>query len=114
MPFTLNKAEYFFGMGRDEGVYQTEAIAFMNGYTSIEHKNLFDEYKIIYNKYKVFVDNLFVKGYYPICRRPDLKFPEKPDNLLQGYFHGLHSFSALLGFAGFICGIENMSVIQPQ
>ena len=111
LPFTLNKAEYL-GMGRDEGVHQTEAIAFMNGYTSIEHKNLFDEYKIIYDKYKDCIDNLSLGGYNPIGRRSDLKFPKNPDNLLQGHFHGLHSFSALLGFAGFICGIENMSVIQ--
>lgn len=113
-PFTCQKGE-FFGMGQDEGVYQTEAIALAYGSTSLD--NSFDEYDTLETEsekeqYLAFVDSFY--GLYRVERNSNRQeYVNKASNIrytnnTTGIYQGIHAFSALLGLWVKVLGYDKM------
>lgn len=128
LPFTYNKFE-FFGMGQDEGVYQTKAIGLMYGKTAIqqdfeEYSTLDDDAKSIFRKsiksnllgfyeYGESIDNSYTDLYDYGDRLDNFEQIEKTKmSEVSGVYHGNPNFSALLQLWGEMFGIENMQGIQ--
>lgn len=115
LPFVISKFELF-GMGQDQGVYQTEAIAIINGESSILHD--FNEYNVLDDEqkleYQEKTDEIYT-GFYEVDDAV-LKYPTASEktvkNPVEGWFHGTHTFSAMLAFWGELFGMENMAQIQ--
>ncbi|NCC00368.1 MAG: hypothetical protein EOM34_06770 [Clostridia bacterium] len=113
LPFVLTKYEYF-GMGQDEGVYQTQAISLIYGYTDIQQD--FKEYTLL--------DSELAKADYATAMKDDLiglynydtSLPfaseEKEVSDVSAVFHGIPTFPALLALSGKLFGISHMSGIQ--
>jgi len=113
LPFVLTKYEYF-GMGQDEGVYQTQAISFIYGYTDIQQD--FKEYALL--------DSEMAKADYATAMKDDLIGLYNYDTSLpfssgqqeisdvSAVFHGIPTFPALLALSGKLLGISHMSSIQ--
>ena len=114
IPFTAQKAEYF-GMGQDEGVYQTEAIYLANNGISLYRS--FDEYDVLPSaeektQYVDFLEGAV--GYYRLDHTLSMEeysnksaaFEKKDET--TGVYHGIHVFSALLGLWIKLFGIRNM------
>ncbi len=109
VPFVLQKNE-FFGMGQDEGVYQTQAILFMNGDTK-RQKTLDEYYDLTTEQEKeAFAYNAkhHLAGF-------DIQPEDYPDTVYDrskgpasGIIHGIPTYSALLAMWGTIFGMENM------
>lgn len=119
VPFlTLAPFEYF-GMGQDEGIYQTQAILFMNGITgrqydieeyylvdSLEEKDAIMEATntnqlqgiYIYSKYNL---------HYFLTNNDSTSISET-----AGVLHGIPTFSALLALWGKIFGMEHMAGVS--
>lgn len=109
VPFVSLKNE-FFGMGQDQGVYQTQAILFMNGDTKrqkdlTEYSELDSEQEREFFRQNV-RDNL--RGY-------DVQPKDYPDTVydrnisdVSGIIHGIPTYSALLAMWGTLFGMENM------
>ena len=103
LPFTTQKAEYF-GMGQDEGVYQTEAIKLAENSTDLFSR--FKEYKQLKTKeekqqYLDFLDSLggfsrleksFEKEEYD-----NIKKSFETGDRTTGIYHGIHVLSAVMG-----------------
>lgn len=112
--FTMGHFE-FFGMGQDQGVYQTEAI---NLYYNITDKQQnipeYDElekgeYKTFYQQsirslggFDLLVDSTMIPGCEIDGQTSDT----------EGMWHGIPTFASILGLSAKIFGIENMSYIQ--
>ncbi len=112
LPFMAEKYE-FFGMGQDEGVYQTQAIYFIYNKNKVqqdfeEYATLSDEDKKIYKE--ALENNL--PGFYNYDT--DLPFASEEEELseVSGVFHGIPTFPALLGMFGRLFGLSHMSDIQ--
>jgi hypothetical protein len=113
IPLTSNKNELF-GMGQDEGVYQTVAINFLNGIT--DRQQDFEEYHLLDSdeSRENFVEKVTGRlvGY-------DIKPDEYPDTVydtsvseVSGIYHGIPTYAALLALWGELFGMENMADIQ--
>lgn len=109
IPFVSQK-NYLFGMGQDQGVYQTQAILFMNGDTK-RQKDITE-----YNDLDTEEDREFmaygVKNY---LRGLDIPGESYPDTVYDrsrgpasGIIHGIPTYSALLAMWGTNFGMENM------
>lgn len=109
VPLVTLKNE-FFGMGQDQGVYQTQAILFMNNDTKRqkdleEYSDLETEQEREFFRQNV-SDNL--RGY-------DVQPKDYPDTVydrnisdVSGIIHGIPTYSALLAMWGTLFGMENM------
>lgn len=103
LPLTTQKAEYF-GMGQDEGVYQTEAIKLAEKSTDLFSE--FKEYKQLRTKeekkqYLEFLDSL--GGYTRLEKSfereeyDNIKKSFETDDRTTGIYHGIHVLSAVMG-----------------
>ena len=109
LPLVSVKNE-FFGMGQDQGVYQTQAILFMNGDTKRqkdipEFHDMTDPAEISAFRYNV--ENK-LRGY-------DIPAPDYPETVydrsvspVSGIIHGIPTYSALLAMWGSLFGMEHM------
>lgn len=109
VPFVTLKNE-FFGMGQDQGVYQTQAILFMNGDTK-RQKDL-SEYAELDSEEEreAFRNNVRenLRGYdIPPEGYPDTVY-DKNISDVSGIIHGIPTYSALLAMWGTMFGMENM------
>lgn len=102
VPFTVVKNQYF-GLGQDEGGYQTQAIMFINGDTSKLHN--FHEFYTIPESYKeAFLEDV-----------DDLVGMDSSEDLYgqpQRYVHGIPTYSALLASWGSVFGYQNMQGVM--
>ncbi|MBQ9894453.1 MAG: hypothetical protein IJM38_03610 [Ruminococcus sp.] len=113
VPFVSLKNEYF-GMGQDEGVYQTQAIMFINGNTK-KVKDFNEYYELDTNDQKGdFKATVFehLRGY----DIPSANFPLKVEGTkgkrTAGLMHGIPTYSAFLATWGTIFGMEDMQDIE--
>lgn len=113
LPFTARKYEYF-GMGQDEGVYQTQAINFIYGKNEIQQD--FEDYLLLETEQErqEYKDKLVEELIGLYNYDPELPFAsvEKERSYVSAVFHGIPTFSALLALAGSIVGIRHMADIQ--
>ena len=115
LPFILQKAELF-GMGQDQGVYQTEAVALATGKTSIYHD--FEEYEILDEQQKIEYRKKIKKSLtgFNFNNETEKKyttlFNGDIGSRVSGGYHGIHIFSALLGGSLKIFKMEGMLYIQ--
>lgn len=111
----------FWGMGQDEGVYQTQAVEIINGASGNWLE--FDEYKSITTEvekehYKEVVKSLPGLYFYdPATRFPQgiSRFVESRNtdsDRLSGNYHGIPTYPAILALWGKIYGIEDMNRVQ--
>lgn len=113
MPFVLQKYE-FFGMGQDEGVYQTQAIQFMYDYNDIQRD--FEEYDLLDSEeakeeFRLSLQEDLI-GLYNYDTSLPFASEEKELSEVSAVFHGIPTFPALLGLFGKMFGIRHMSDIQ--
>ena len=102
----------FFGMGQDEGVYETHAILLMNGESKLEHT--FEEYDLLddieKNEYDLFRDNNLIGFDRNDSEKPYLENANQAGN--SGRFHGIYTFAAILALWGKLFGLTHMLDIQ--
>lgn len=102
----------FFGMGQDEGVYQTKAIALMNGYTD----NTFNLDELN----QLNIDNVLDVPMYKNGIHEAYGFNIYNDTLDnttgyqqgEGTFHGIPTYPAVLALWGSVFGYQHMSGIN--
>ena len=102
-----------FGMGQDEGVYQTVAVNFLNGIT--DRQQDFAEYHTLSKEQQeLFHDKVFsyLVGY-------DLETEDYPATVydrnvspVSGIYHGIPTYASMLAMWGKIFGMANMQVVQ--
>ena len=109
VPFVMRKNE-FFGMGQDQGVYQTQAIYFINGDTK-RQKELSEYDEMETDEEREFFEST-VKG---SLGGYDIPAEDYPDTVydrtrgpVSGIIHGIPTYSALLAMWGKVFGISNM------
>ncbi|MCR5600487.1 MAG: hypothetical protein K6G33_07095 [Ruminococcus sp.] len=109
VPFVSAKNE-FFGMGQDQGVYQTQAILFMNGDTK-RQKDL-SEYSDLETDHE---REMFRHDVEEELRGYDIPNEDYSDTVydrsvsdVSGIIHGIPTYSALLAMWGTLFGMENM------
>ena len=113
VPFVSVKNEYF-GMGQDEGVYQTQAIMFIHGntkkvkdfseYHELDTKEQKDAYSnAVYNH---------LKGYDIQSENFPVSIKGTEDSPVAGVIHGIPTYSAFLAMWGTIFGIDHMQDIE--
>lgn len=113
IPFVFAKFE-FFGMGQDEGVYQTHAIMLMYGKTDIQQD--FEEYDTLStDEEKEYFKNALedqLVGLYNYD--PDLPFASEDKEIsdVSATFHGVPTFASVLALWGKMFGIDHMSDVQ--
>lgn len=113
MPFVLQKYE-FFGMGQDEGVYQTQAIQFI--YDNNEVQRDFEEYYLLESEeakedFQLSLQEDLI-GLYNYDTMLPFASETKEISDVSAVFHGIPTFPALLGLFGKMFGIRHMSDIQ--
>lgn len=105
-PFAYKQFE-FFGMGQDQGVYQTKAILYMNG----EYSNRYDfeEYHSMdeahAEEFREFIGRMNgynLKTIYPTFQK------ESQHCDVEGYFHGIPTIAAVLAWSGALFGLSGM------
>lgn len=113
MPCVWFKYEYF-GMGQDEGVYQTQAIQFVYDYTDVQRD--FEEYELLESdeakdefERSLREDLIGLYNYDPAL---PFASEEKEISEVSAVFHGIPTFSAILALFGKILGITQMSFGQ--
>lgn len=118
LPFVWNSFE-FYGMGQDEGVYQTQAICFINGITERQYD--FEEYYSLGTEadqglFEEAVSRTSLVGFYSYA---DAQWVFDSDYLKNqaisersGVFHGIPTYAALLALWGSVFGIPNMAGIN--
>lgn len=109
VPFVAQKNEYF-GMGQDQGVYQTQAILFMNGDT--QRQKDFCEYHDLDSDEE---REHFLYGVKNYLRGYDVPQEDYPDTVydrdrseVSGIIHGIPTYSALLAMWGTVFGMSHM------
>ena len=113
LPFVLTKYE-FFGMGQDEGVYQTQAIQFIYDYNDIQRD--FEEYEMLHSEeakmgFQTSIQEDLI-GLYNYDTTLPFASEEKELSDVSATFHGIPTIAALLAIFGKIFGIHHMSDIQ--
>ena len=105
----------FFGMGQDQGVYQTEAINLF--YNSTNWENSISEYdELAEGEYKDFYrDEVWDLGGYDIKLRskevPGCTVDDATSESL-GMWHGIPTFASILALSAKMFGIDHMMYIQ--
>ncbi|MDE7310214.1 MAG: hypothetical protein K2N87_01090 [Eubacterium sp.] len=103
----------FFGMGQDQGVYQTEAI---NLYYNVPMKGVIvDEYDELWDQqYKDYYENYIHKmgGYDLLSYSVDLPGINEKDiqSNVEGHWHGIPTYASILGLSAKMFGIKNMQI----
>lgn len=110
--FSFNRFE-FFGMGQDQGVYQTKAVELAYGDASRQLD--FEEYGSLetesqQSEYREFVSDLLGFDNYD-ANKPFLNSSGELSPV-SGIFHGIPTFPAILALAISAFGLENMLVFQ--
>lgn len=102
-----------YGMGQDEGVYQTVAINFMNGVT--DRQQDFAEYHLV----PEWQQETFFKSVHSHLVGYDIgssSYPETVYDLnvspVSGIFHGIPTFASILALWGTIFGMARMQDVQ--
>lgn len=112
LPFIWSKFG-FFGMGQDQGVYQTQAIAFLNG--NFKNQKDFKEYYDLpeedQDDFEQFVKSYLV-GYYLYDEELPTLALENKISSVSGFYHGIPTFSAILALWGTVFGMSEMSGVQ--
>ncbi|WP_455529116.1 hypothetical protein [Ruminococcus sp.] len=109
LPFVLQKNE-FFGMGQDQGVYQIQAVYFINGDTK-RQKDMSEYYELETDHERDFYEEAMrsVNIGYDI---PPEDYPEtsydKNVGKVSGIFHGIPAYTALLALCGKLFGLSHM------
>lgn len=104
----------FYGMQQDQGVYQTQAINFY--YDKTETYQDIEEYKALEDtEYKEFYQEQIdvLSGYDLLIRDesiPTLNVSSETGKT-EGIWHGIPTYSAILGLSAKIFGLENMAFI---
>lgn len=103
----------FFGMGQDEGVYQTVAINLMNGIT--DRQQDFTEYHLVSPEQQgTFAENVYHRliGY-------DIGNTSYPETVydnnvspVSGIYHGIPTYASILAMWGTIFGMSQMLHVQ--
>ena len=107
MPLTTNKFG-FFGMGQDEGVYQTKAIELVNGnnqriFDFWEYESLSEEEQEVYRKKIKRLAGLDAVDY----RKPGLEDLVGVTDV-AGIYHGIPTYPAILAMFAKIFGLSHM------
>ena len=113
IPFVSNKNELF-GMGQDEGVYQTVAVNYINGRTARQQD--FEEYHLLETEeqranFREFVHGRIVGYDVPAESYPDTVYDRNVSDV-SGIYHGIPTYAALLAMWGRVFGLEDMLGIQ--
>ena len=113
--FPLTAEKYgFYGMGQDEGCYQTEAIGFV--YNKNDVQKDFKEYALLDTEEEkaAFAQIVEEKLVGANNYQPERLFAsEKAEKSPVSYvWHGIATYPALLALVGSIAGIANMTAIQ--
>ena len=109
----LSAVKYeFYGMGQDEGVYQTKAIEIM--YHTSKNQMDFEEYYNLTEEadkqlYREMIPQFI--GFYTSPTFPTFT-PEDKLGDVSGYYHGIPTFPAMLALFGTCFGLSNMSQFQ--
>ena len=109
VPFVSMKNEYF-GMGQDQGVYQTQAIYFINGDTK-RQKDIDEYFELETAEEREFFESTLKEtvGGYDI---PDEDYPDtvydRSRGAVSGIIHGIPTYSALLALWGRLFGLSHM------
>ncbi|WP_295067615.1 hypothetical protein [Ruminococcus sp.] len=109
VPFVSQKNEYF-GMGQDQGVYQTQAILFMNGDTK-RQKDISEYHDLDTDEEREQFENAVMNDLsgYDV---PDEDYPDtvydRNVSPVSGIIHGIPTYSALLAMWGTIFGMSSM------
>lgn len=113
LPVSFSKFGYF-GMGQDQGVYQTKALELIYGNNSnVVDFDEFDDLDVEMDiaTFKGDVgDNLL--GYYVYDPKVPSLNQEDYKGVLSGVFHGIPTFAAILALYGSIFGYSHMSGVQ--
>lgn len=107
----------FFGMGQDQGVYQTKAIEFI--YDHNENQYDFDEYELLKNSgyteetanYKKILE-IYMGGFYLCSNHRIASMANRSESDVDGIYHGIPTFPALLALSGKLFGVSHMMDIQ--
>lgn len=111
VPFSVFKFGYW-GFGQDQGVYQVKAIDLM--YTDTLRQKTFDEYQNLSdNERKVYFEAVKKLAGYELydVRKPFLPKDEKQSDV-DGIYHGIPTYPAILALSGYMFGIENISALN--
>ena len=108
IPFLINKNGYL-GVAQDAGVYQTRAVAMVNGY--FDNYFTFEEYNDLTTdeekqEYLKDIDETLT-GYYRTTTDSAFKSLYEVNDT-TGILHGIHAYSAILALVGTIFGMSNM------
>lgn len=113
LPFVSVKNEIF-GMGQDQGVYQVQALYFMND-DNARQKD-FEEYHLLETDEQKLSFEYGVKNY---CRGYDIQSKDYPDTVydrnispVSGIIHGIPTYTSMLAMWGELFGMENMLDIE--
>jgi hypothetical protein len=111
-PFVMCRNE-FFGMGQDEGVYETQAISFIEENT--KRQKDFSEYYKLEDKDKGYFEET-VKDYLVGYDIPPINYPktvyDETISPVSGIYHGIPTYSSLLATCGMIFGIRYMTYFE--
>ncbi len=113
LPFSLVKNE-FFGMGQDQGVYQTQALLFLYG--DDDRQKNFDEYASLISEEEraFFRQSLKDKlGGYDIAPEdyPETVYDRNVSEV-SGIIHGIPTHAAILAMWGEVFGIAHMADVE--
>lgn len=113
LAFVSQKNELF-GMGQDEGVYQTVAINFLNGRDARQQD--FAEYHGLETEdaretFRTAVHNKLVGYDIPAENYPDTVYQRDVSDV-SGIYHGIPTYGALLALWGKLFGMAHMAEIQ--
>lgn len=113
VPFVSVKNEYF-GMGQDEGVYQTQVLYFLNGDTARQKD--FNEYHLLtLESHKAsfrYLAHHAIGGYdIQSDNYPETSY-DRTVSPVSGIIHGIPTYSALLAMWAELFGIEHMLGIE--
>lgn len=110
LPF-VSVSNEFFGMGQDEGVYQTQAISFMTG--NVKKQKDFDEYHLLETDEERAHFEYYVTNHLGGWDKAPEDYPEtsydRSVSPVSGIYHGIPTYSALLALCGTIFGMAHMS-----
>lgn len=112
LPLVSVKNE-FFGMGQDEGVYQTQVLYFLNGDT--KRQKDFPEYAALSeSEQETFRHLTFnaIGGYdIPSANYPETSY-DRNVSPVSGIIHGIPTYAAMLAMWSALFGVENMLGIE--
>lgn len=109
LPFVVSKND-FFGMGQDQGVYQTQAIYFLNGDTK-RQKDLEEYHELESDEERLSFEKALKEkaiGYdIPPDDYPDTSY-DRSIGPSSGILHGIPTYTALLAMCGKLFGLSHM------